>query len=580
MSTIGTGSIEQQQQRQKGLGTDHDSEYSAFLAHVKATFKKAVADPDSRLFYVSFDPADAPGPTDDEDDSPLSLFDHYLAHIPRSQRQVHNCSTCRSFMKRYGGLVTVSKKGGIRSALWNEDGYEGRYEDAITGLRQEVESASIKGVFLAKEINLGHAITGGAYFNEPEWSHLAVQMPRHMIFSSSILSAKQKMAVKREDYKNMVNALSEFSVDIVNQAVTLLESEALYRSDAVLGPAKFLQEVMLERAGVNNRQFRANLLWKRVASAPDGFLHPKSSMIGTLLEDLQKGMKFDVVKKRFADKMAPTQYMRPQVAPKAGNIQQAETIIAKLNAAGALDRRFARLDEIQTIWQPQRMVSKRSSAADEGGVFSHLQSKGASPSADLKPMQGMQPKTMTWSLFRSKVLPDAIRIQVYTQARGLYGAYTTAAFEDAEPIIQWDHPEQRNPVAWYVYPNGSTAHQWGLAANTWVDILGMSLQPHQWFHESQFTHQGQGVLFVLPKCLDSAYKSAGNALFPQCLRSELHGVRATVEAYSRTAVLSGADEPNLACGIKFSKENDLRGMLLRVQKKDGTVMSYALDRWE
>lgn len=54
MSTIGTGSIEQQQKKRQG--TDPDSEYSAFLAHVKATFKKAVSEPDSRLFYVSFDP--------------------------------------------------------------------------------------------------------------------------------------------------------------------------------------------------------------------------------------------------------------------------------------------------------------------------------------------------------------------------------------------------------------------------------------------------------------------------------------------------------------------------------------------
>lgn len=576
MSTIGTETIEQQKKR---LGTDSDSDYSAFLAHVKSTFKKAVADQDARLFYVSFDPADAPGPTEDDEDAPLALFDHYLAHIHPSQRQVHTCSTCRSFMKRYGGLVTVSKKGRIKSALWDEEGYEGPYEDAICGLRQEVESAHIKGVFLTKEIKLGYETTGGAYFSEPEWSHLSVSVPRHLIFQSSLLSAKQKMAAKREDYKNMVRALTEFSIDTVNQAVALLESNALYRADAVLGPAKFLQEVLLERAGVNNRQYRANLLWKRVASAPDGFLHPNSSMIGTLLDDIQKGLKFDAVKARFAEKMAPTQYMRPQVAPKAGNIQQAETIIAKLNAAGALERRFARLEDIQTIWHPQRQVSKRSSA-DEGGVFSHLQSKGAALSANLEPMRGMQPSVMTWSLFRSKVLPKALRIQVYTQPHGLYGAYTTAAYEDAEPIIQWDNTERRNPVAWYVYHAGSSAHQWGLAANAWIDVSAMSLQPHQWFEEEKYMHHGEGVLLVLPNCRDSQYKRAGNALFPQCLRSELHGVRATIEAYSQTAVLSGADEPNLACGIKFNKDNNLRGILFRVQKNDGTVMSYALDRWE
>lgn len=575
MATTGTESTDQQ----KRQGTDPDSEYSAFLAHVKATFKNAVSDPETKLFYVSLDPTDAPDLTDDEEvDEPMALFDHYLAHISPSKRQVHNCATCRSFMKRYGGLVTVSKKGKIKSAIWNEDDYEGDYEAVITGMRQEVESASIKGVFLTKEVNLGTSWTG--YYAEPVWNHLHVQVPKHLIFSHPLKSAKQIMALKRDQYKYMVRAINDFSIDTVNQAVALLESNSMFRADAVLGPAKFFQETLLERAGTANRQYRANLLWKRVATAPDGFLRPRSSMIGTLLEDLQSGMKFDLVKKRFAEKMDPTKYMTPQVAPKAGNIKQAETVIAKLNAAGALERRFARLDEIQTIWAPKPVRAARD--ADEGGVFSHVKAKSTAPakSADLQPMKGMTPAIMTWTVFRQKVLADAVRIQVHVPQRAGYGAYTAPVYEDAEPILQWDSMEQRNPYAWYTYPHGSYAHQWGLAAGSWVDVLGVSVQPPQWFDESKNSHQGAGILLVLPNCRDSEYKSAGNGLFPQCMRSELHEVRATIEAYSRTAVLSGFDEPNLACGIKFGKENDLRGYVLRVQRKDGTVLSYALDRWE
>jgi len=578
MSTTGTSSSTEQQKRQS-MGSDPDSDYSQFLAHVKTTFKNAVADPETKLFYVTLDPADAPDADHDLDghEEPLALFDHYLAHISPSKRQVHNCAACRSFTKRYGGLVTVSKKGKIKSAIWNTDNYDGPYANVIEAMRTEVESASIKGVFLTKDATLGHVITGG--YGEPVWHHLSVQLPRHLIFSDPLKTAKQRMALKRDQYKYMVRAISEFSIDTVNQAVALLESGTqLYRGDAVLGPAKFFQETLLERAGTANRQYRANLLWKRIASAPDGFLRPRSSMIGTLLEDLQSGMNFDLVKKRFAEKMSPTQYMRAQVAPKAGNINQAETIIKKLNAAGALERRFARLDEIQTIWNPQPVRARDS---DEGGVFSHVKAKGVpSKTTDLQPIKGLTPSVITWSVFRQKVLPEAVRIQAHVPQRAGFGAYTTAAYEDAEPIMQWDSLEQRNPFAWYTYPHGSFAHQWGLPVGQFVDVLGISVQPPQWFDESKHSNQSAGILLVLPNCRDSEYKSAGNALFPQCLRSELHEVRATIEAYSRTALLAGFDAPNLAAGIKFGKDNNLRGYVLRVQRKDGTVLSYALDRWE
>ena len=109
------------------------------------------------------------------------------------------------------------------------------------------------------------------------------------------------------------------------QALKLLKSEALYRSEKVLGQAQWLYD--LHRA-LPSRRNRDHVLWRAVAAAPAGFCHPRSSMIGTLLEDLAAGMPFDDVSRRFAEKMHPLLYQRPQAAPSAGNIAQAEKIVA------------------------------------------------------------------------------------------------------------------------------------------------------------------------------------------------------------------------------------------------------------
>ena len=43
-------------------------------------------------------------------------------------------------------------------------------------------------------------------------------------------------------------------------------------------------------------------------------------------------------------------------------------------------------------------------------------------------------------------------------------------------------------------------------------------------------------------------KQSGSALFPEFLKAELHGIRATIEAYSKKGHRSGDFEDALACG--------------------------------
>ena len=143
---------------------------------------------------------------------------------------------------------------------------------------------------------------------------------------------------------------------------------------------------------------------------------------------------------------------------------------------------------------------------------------------------------------------------------------------DAPPIIQWDSPDQRNPFSWYVYMRGSPAMQWGLKAGL-VDVTGICNIPSMWNHESK--HQGTGVLFVLDGAKDSNYKGVGNALFPEILKSDLREIRSTIEAYSKSAELSGYEEAS-ACGLLF---NDRSNVAVQVVTDLGCA-TYNIDRWD
>ncbi len=70
-------------------------------------------------------------------------------------------------------------------------------------------------------------------------------------------------------------------------------------------------------------------------------------------------------------------------------------------------------------------------------------------------------------------------------------------------------------------------------------------------------------------------KGAGLAIFPECLKSEYHGVRASLEAYSRGKDLP--DEPTPACGAVL-RDGQTAPITVRVTNAAGQTSDYKLDR--
>lgn len=490
------------------------------------------------------------------------LFRVFLNNLPAEGRQHYNCHCCRHFIERYGGLVSVDEKGVKTSALWSKDQPE-FFQKAVNAMLKVIDAATIDGVFVSSETVYGQPQTGA-------WHHMHVAPNVNRVWNSLTVKDHQRAAELREDFKMLIAGILAYPPDAVKQAVKLLKSDALYRSEKVLGVAEWLLALHEARNAVKRADVRNNLTWLAVATAPAGFCHVKSTMISTLLDDTVTGMDFSEISSRFAKKMDGLAYQRPQVAPSAGNIARAEKIIEKLQAAGSLDRRFARLDEIQTVWKP---TPKTETPAGDG-VFSHLIPKGAPKS------QGAEVQapatTITWDKFQRTVLPDAISIELRVDGSpNSYCAFVTASNPDSAPILQWDSMEQRNPFSWYFHGQPSRPATWNLNTGL-VRVNAISLKPSMWYGE--FDHQGKGVMFILDGCKDETWKLIGNAIFPEILKSEFHGIRSTIEAYSRGAKLFGADEAS-ACGIMKHAGQDGWNIILRVVTKLG-VTNWKLDRWD
>lgn len=367
-----------------------------------------------------------------------SLWRIYVDSLPEEGRFVYDCRCCKHFFERYGNLVVITDDGYIESALWNTEVPE-FFSLAVNRLNQYIKSTyTIDDVFVSDERILGTPRTG-------EWTHLHVVLPQTMVNNSRVKNAYQITAEKREDRLTLLRALQEYPRNIVEQAVALLQTDAMYRGERILGVAEWflnLHKVLADTPSMKKN----NLIWKAVAEAPAGFCHVKSSMIGTLLDDIKAGYSTRVVIARFEEKMNPQNYMRSQSAPTSSTIAQAEKLVEKLGIADSLRRRYARFDEIKDLclWMPRSIYEPKSTTCKAHGVFSHLTPKNASSSNDIS--LDLPTTTMTWAKFSKTILPFAEKLEVKIDNPNRFMALVTEAVPGSENILRWD-----NPFSWYYH---------------------------------------------------------------------------------------------------------------------------------
>jgi len=124
---------------------DHDTDYAALLGRVRAAF--------NRVRHLPLFETDA------------ELWPLYLKSIvSKSERQIHDCHACKSFMKHFGGLATIDDEGHLLSAMWNPPDAPSFYLPTVNALNHAVSRAKVIGPFASTEIQWGKPFTDA-------WTH-------------------------------------------------------------------------------------------------------------------------------------------------------------------------------------------------------------------------------------------------------------------------------------------------------------------------------------------------------------------------------------------------------------------------
>lgn len=472
----------------------------------------------------------------------------FLGSLPTADLQRrHMCRACDDFIERYGGLVTVDEAGGVESPVWpsasatsSAEPDLGPYAAAVAALQRLVRRARVVGVFVPERAQLGLPS------NEDRargcaWYHLAARLDPAMVWRDRLKTASQREAELAEHHGMVGRALGDYGEDLLRLVLAMAEAGKLARDEKITGPARWLLDLHDRRRHARDARRADAMLWRAVATAPVGFAGLRGGVLGSLLDDLKAGMSQDDAARRFAARMAGDQYQRPQAPPTAGNVRRAEEVVSRLGIASALDRRFARLADVSrgVAWTPAPELS----GPPLDGVFGHLVRPAKKAPTDVAGMT-----TVTWAKFARDVLPRAEALEVFLpHARINLGAFLVASDPLAPPILQWDHEHDRNTASVYVYVGGSTPARWGLAAGEYHPVTAVVRFPWLW-SGGRPTNKADGLALVVKGAKDRQH--TGLALFPENLRPELHEVRATIEAHSKTRDASGADEAEV-CGLFY-----------------------------
>ncbi|KXN75045.1 hypothetical protein CONCODRAFT_14381 [Conidiobolus coronatus NRRL 28638] len=116
---------------------------------------------------------------------------------------------------------------------------------------------------------------------------------------------------------------------------------------------------------------------------------------------------------------------------------------------------------------------------------------------------------------------------------------------------------------------------WTAEASSFIKVKGITKSPNLW-GDRQVLHAGNHTFFLLDGVRDTS-EGLSRGFFNEHLRSELHEIRRTLEAFATNATIQGADNAN-ACGLGYSKENEWN-LVLKVASNNSTRI-VKIDRWD
>ncbi len=401
----------------------------------------------NNLFYVSIDRD--------------TIWDQYLNGFSEETKQGHNCNCCKSFIRQFGGIVSIVD--GKTVSVWDVEDVEEEYQQSIKNLRKYIHSLPITDVFITDVVKAGTDKNKDGV-RDVIWEHFSLIIDKKFVKNVDLIDSLKGTA--RDNQAVLKRALDELKIDASSTVLELISQNSLYKGKEFEGIIKQFNSLQEEYAKVP-KGLKDNFVWVKSVEVTQALCRIRNSAIGTLLIDLSEGKDLDHAVTAFEKVVAPTNYKRPAAIITAKMVEEAQKEIEKLGYTEALNRRYASEQDLKI----------------DDVIFTDKSSELSDVFKEMKKDVSVNPKSLTKveeigiEDFIKNVVPKSKSIEVLLENNHLNKMVSLITSDDENSMFKWS-----NPFSWS-YTGGITDSMRERVVALGGRVDGVFRFTHSWNHD-------------------------------------------------------------------------------------------------
>jgi len=360
------------------------------------------------------------------------IFQIYLDGFDDEYRQEHNCNCCKSFLRQYGGIVSIVNNQVV--SIWDNLDVPEVYSKSIENLKNYIHSLPISSVFYNTTADCGTEKSLDRKRNLV-WKHFYVKLNTKFVTKD----IGEKSNINNTSKEVFARSLEDISLESVDMVLELIAQNSLYRGNEFKNTLDEFKKLKKKHNSLNAEKKDA-FCWETANNTPGSILRIKNSSIGTLLLDLTSGTDLDVAVTKFERVVAPTNYKRPTALITKNMIEATKKKLEELGLVNSLNRRYANLTDINV---ENLLFTDKSSEMND--VFD-VMSKDAI--VDVRKLTKVE--EISINDFINNILPNSKSVELLLENRHFNNFVSLVTAEEECKLFKWD-----NPFSWS-YTGGIT----------------------------------------------------------------------------------------------------------------------------
>lgn len=376
------------------------------------------------------------------------LFAAYLSSFPPGTnllyktRTEYDCNCCKQFIRNVGNIIRLRPDGTLQT-VWDEVAESEHYpfNEVAKALQAMVLAAEITDRFILdeNENQFGKDVTrvmDPVSGNVTEWHHFySGKIPKEFLSKTKGTELNRY----RTAVQVMKRGLDELRLEDVDIVLSLIEANGLYRGEEhknALLAFRQLKSTYIPLPETAKNHF----LWKNAHNPAAMF---RNTVIGTLIQDLSDGKDVEQAVRAFEHKVAPTNYKRTTAIVTPGMITKAMETIQALDLESALERRFARIEDISVndvIWVDSSVKSLM-----KGGLADTLMAHVSANKIQSVDKEKETAEEISLDDFIHRIVPETQGMEIWfsNEQVGHMMSLTAPVHPDPKQLFKWT-----NDFAW------------------------------------------------------------------------------------------------------------------------------------